>query len=222
MNLLIKSIFAGVLPCAAVSAQGLYNIAPNDADATGSLPLTYTVGVNFGYDSNPTPLFNGNTVNDNTTFITAFVQANIASVTPQTTWDVFARVGGRYDLDNLSGDNTDGLSPDIKVGVNYVNRFSERLRFSSRNSAGYENEPDYDFGIAGDRRVGDYFRYSTQNDVGYRWSDRLGTITGIGFNGVNFSDIDDSDYNQFSLNHQFRYRAAPATVLTAGYRYSKY
>ena len=63
------------------------------------------------------------------------------------------------------------------------------------------------------------FRYSTNNSVGYRWTDRLGTQTGITFNGVTYSDIDDSDYNQITFRHDFRYRLSPATVVTAGYRY---
>ena len=99
------------------------------------------------------------------------------------------------------------MSPDAQLGVNFTHRFSERLRFSSRNLLAYENEPDYDFGFAGDRRTGDYFRYSSSNTVGYRWSDRLGTQTGIAFNGVSYDDIDDSDYNQITFSHDFRYQA---------------
>ena len=103
MNLFTKSIFAGVLPCAAVSAQGLYSIAPNDDEASSSLPLTYIVGASVGYDDNPTPLFDGDDVNDGSGFLSAFVQANWSSVSPQTTWDVFARVGVRYYFTDLDG-----------------------------------------------------------------------------------------------------------------------
>ena len=220
MNLFTKSIFAGVLPCAAVSAQGLYSIAPNDDEATSSLPLTYIVGASVGYDDNPTPLFDGDDLNDGSGYVSAFVQANWTSVSPQTTWDVFARLGGRYYFTDLDGQNADQVSPDAQLGVNFTHRFSERLRFSSRNLLAYENEPDYDYGFAGDRRSGDYFRYSTNNSVGYRWSDRIGTQTGITFSGVTYDDIDDSDYNQILFSHDFRYRMSPATVLTAGYRYS--
>lgn len=218
MNFLTKSIFASVLPCAAASAQGLYSIAPNDDEADSSLPLTYIVGASVGFDNNPTPLFN-NGGNDGASYVSGFVQANWTNVSPQTTWDAFVRLGVRYYFDDLDGDNVDQESYDSRVGVNFTHRFSERLRFSSRNFLAYESEPDFDFGFAGDRRSGDYFRYSTENSVGYRWSDRLGTQTGVNFSGVIYDDIDDSDYTSVTFRHDFRYRVSPATVVTAGYRF---
>lgn len=224
MNKFTKSLFAGLLPCAAVSGQGLYSIAPNDDEADSSLPLTYIVGANIGYDDNPTPLgfpgFGGAADNDGALYGSAFVQANFTSVSPQTTWDVFARLGVRYYFDDLEGSNVDQSNYEARLGVNYTHRFSERLRFSSRNFLAYEIEPDFDFGLGNDRRGGDYFRYSSQNSVGYRWSDRLGTQTGVDFSGINYQDIDDSDYFQVQFRHDFRYRVSPATVVTAGYRYS--
>jgi hypothetical protein len=33
--------------------QGLYSIAPNDGEASESLPVSYTVGIAVGYDGNP-------------------------------------------------------------------------------------------------------------------------------------------------------------------------
>ena len=50
-----KSIFAMVamLPTV-VSAQGLFDIAPND-EASSSVRLNYTAGVRVGWDSNITP-----------------------------------------------------------------------------------------------------------------------------------------------------------------------
>ncbi|MGJ8725835.1 MAG: outer membrane beta-barrel protein [Roseibacillus sp.] len=217
MNLFTKSVFAGLLPCAAVSAQGLYSIAPNDDEADSSLPLTYIVGANFGYDDNPTPLFDGGA--DGSSYVGGFVQANMASVSPQTTWEVFARLGVRYYLNDIDGANVDSTTFDARLGLNFTHRFSERLRFSSRNLLALENEPDFGYGFGGDRRVGEYFRYSSNNSVGYRWSDRLGTQTGVTFGGVSYNDIDDSDYTQVTFRHDFRYRLTPATVVTAGYRY---
>jgi len=78
----------------------------------------------------------------------------------------------------------------LRAGVNYTNRISERLRFSSRNWVSYELEPDYDFGFATDRRVGQYLNYSTDNSIGYRWSERFGTIAGYRLNGVTFDDFE--------------------------------
>ncbi len=220
MNFFTKSILAGLLPCATVSAQSLYSIAPNDDEAAESLPLTYVAGVNFGFDDNPTPLFGGLNSNDGgATFLSGFVQANWTNVTPQTTWDVFARLGVRFYLDGLEGTNVDDTVYSARAGVNYTHRFSERLRFSSRNFLAYEIEPDFDFSIGSDIRSGQYFRWSTDNSIGYRWTDRLGTQTGVTFSGIVFEDLDDSDFNTITLRHDFRYRFSPQTVITGGYRY---
>ncbi|MBK1832969.1 outer membrane beta-barrel protein [Roseibacillus ishigakijimensis] len=217
MNKFTKSIFAGLLPCAAVSAQGLYSIAPNDDEASESLPLTYVVGASVGYDDNPTPYFSNG--DEESFYVSAFAQANWTSVTPQTTWDIYARVGVRHYFENFDSNDADETNGDVRVGVNFTHRFSERLRFSSRNFLAFEQEPDYDYGFGNDRRVGDYFRYSSENSVGYRWTERLGTQTGVNFSGVTYSDIDDSDYTRVTFRHDFRYRVSPATVVTAGYRY---
>ena len=220
MNLFSKSLIVGLFPCA-LSAQGLYSIAPNDDEATESLPLSYTVGAAFGYDDNPTPLTNSD---DGSVFVSGFIQANWTSVTPQDTWDVFARLGVRHffnSFDSVPGiDDADETSYNATLGVNYTRRVSERLRFSSRNFVTYETEPDFANESPQSARVGNYFRWSTQNTVGYRWTERLGTNTGIDFSGITFDDIDDSDSSTLSLRHQFRYRISPATVLTTQYRYS--
>lgn len=220
MNLFSKTLLVGLAPCAAY-AQGLYSIAPNDDEATDSLPLSYTVGAAVGYDDNPNPLVGAG---DEAFYASAFVQANWTSVTPQTTWDVFARLGVRHYFDDFvripgveDGEATRG---DARLGVNWTHRVSERLRLSSRNLVAYETEPDYSFGIGTSARAGNYIRYSSQNSVGYRWSDRLGTQSGIDLSGIRFDELENSDYNQIAFRHQFRYRMSPATVLTAEYRYS--
>lgn len=219
MNLFTKSIFASILPCAAVSAQGLYSIAPNDDEADSSLPLTYIVGASVGYDNNPTPLFNGGD-NDGAAYGSVFAQANFTSVSPQTTWDFFARIGARFYFSAIDGNDINSTNYDARVGVNFTHRFSERLRFSSRNFVAYETEPDFDFGLVGGQREGQYFRYSSENSVGYRWSDRLATQTGVNFSGVIYDELADSDFTRIGLRHDFRYRLSPATVVTAGYRYA--
>lgn len=217
MNSFTKSLLVSLVPCAYASAQALYSIAPNDDEAGDSLPLTYVVGANIGYDDNPTPLLQN--TDNGALYGSVFAQANFTSVSPQTTWDFFARLGFRYYLDDLDGTNADNENYSARLGLNYTHRFSERLRFSSRNFVAYEIEPDYDYEIANDRRSGQYLRYSSNNSVGYRWSDRLGTQTGVTFSGINYQDLDNADFSSVTFRHDFRYRVSPATVVTAGYRY---
>lgn len=226
-----KTVFVSALGLAAtglVSAQGLYNMMPYDDEPADALPLNWTVGASIGWDSNPTPTFSEcpGVDSDEALYLSGFVQANFVSKTPQTTFDVWARVGAVYYLDNIeqsvgAGGTTvkDDFFPNFRGGINFVHRVNERLRIRSRNDATYEQEPDYDYGIATDRRQGNYVRYSSDTSVGYRWTERLATNTGYRINGVIFDDVDGEDYLRHLFYNQFRYRLSPSTVATLAYRY---
>lgn len=213
------SIFCATVIASQAFSQGLYNIAPNDDEASESLPLNWTLGASIGYDDNPTPLFGGGD-NDGSLYVSPFVKASLVSVSPQTTYELYGQLGAIIYLDSIEGDNVDDVNPNIAAGLNVTHRVNERMRLSSRNSIAYQLEPDYDYGRAGDRRSGPYFRYSTSNSLGYRWSERLATVTGVDFSGVMF-DEGSGDFTRLGLRQQFRYRVSPQTVLTAGYRYNR-
>ena len=225
---LIVSAF-GLAAGGLLSAQGLYNIMPFDDEPTDSLPLSWTSGASVGWDSNASPQFtecDGIDAED-VVYLSGFVQANFVSKTPQTTIDLWGRAGATYYLDEItqsggpfpgSGVGED-LFPQLRGGVNFVHRVNETLRLRSRNNVTYEQEPDYDYGIASDRRQGSYLRYSSDNSVGYRWTERLGTNTGYRLSGVTFDEVDRNDYVRHLFYHQFRYRSTPSTVWTAAYRH---
>ena len=226
-NLLIPVL--GVASAGLAAAQGLYNIMPFDDDAPDTLPLHWTVAANLGYDSNPSPIGSDlsgyNT--DGSGYVSGSIQANYAVKDPQTTWDVWGRVGIVYYFQKIQ--QTDALGRPVGdaddtyfnggAGFNVTHNVNERVRLRSRSNLRYEQEPDYDYGIAADRRVGSYLRYSTDNSLGYRWSERFGTVTGFRINGVRYDDVKDVDYYTTTLYNQFRYRTSETTVLTASYRY---
>ncbi len=200
------------------SAQGLYDIAPND-DAQESLPLKWSAGVSVGWDDNVTPTA-GN--NDEVMYVDAYVGAAMVSITPQTTWDIYGRIGGHYYLDDPEVADADDLSAQGRLGVNWAHRVSERLRFSSRNYAAYELEPDYSYGLAADRQLEEYFHYQTDNAVGYRWTERFATYTGFTVRGVDYgSSASANDRLIYSVYNQFRYKTSEQTVWTLDYRYSQ-
>lgn len=229
MNKTFISSAFGLAASGLLSAQGLYNIMPFDDEPTDSLPLNWTAGTSLGWDSNASPQFSecSGVDSDDVVYLSAFVQANFVSKTPQTTIDLWGRAGATYYLDEItqSGGAFPGYGvredffPQVRGGINIVHRVNETLRLRSRNHVTYEQEPDYDFGIATDRRQGSYLRYSSDNSVGYRWTERLGTNTGYRFSGVTFDEIDRNDYERHLFYNQFRYRTSPGTVWTAAYRY---
>ena len=202
-----------------VANADLYHI-PDDAKE--SLPLKWSVGVNLTYDDNVNPTAVGPGADDSAVSINPYVGLSFVSITPQTTWDVYARVGGIYYFDKPDAIGSDDLYAQARAGVNFTHRVSERLRFSSRNTISYELEPDYSYGFASTRQAGEYLYWSTDNSVGYRWTERLATYSGFTLNGLDYgSEVDNSDRFTWTLYNQFRYQLTPQTVLTAEYRYSE-
>ena len=209
----------GMAMASSLCAQSLFDLAPND-DQQESLPLTWTAGVNFGYDDNPTPLL-GN--DDSSAYGQAYVGLGFLTNTPQTTLSVGAQVGVIHYFDNLDqpGVDVDDTSFTASLYLNWTHRVSERLRFVSQNYAAYELEPDYSTGFQSQRQTGNYFRWSTDNAVGYRWSERLATYTGIRLDGISFDDFAGGDRSTWTAYNDFRYQLSPQTVLSLSYRHAE-
>lgn len=220
-----KQIMTGSIVLASlgvVSAQGLYDLAPN-VEAKESSPLKWSAGLEIGIDDNVTPTVpaGASGFEDEVTFLRAYVGTSFVSITPQTTWDVYARVGAIYYLDEPAAAGSDDFFGQARLNVNWAHRVSERLRFSSRNYVAYELEPDYSYGLTTDRQVDEYLHYRSDNAVGYRWSERFGTYTGFTIRGLDYaSGTSNNDRNIYSIYNQFRYRATEQTNWTFDYRYS--
>ncbi|RYD75018.1 MAG: hypothetical protein EOP84_18960 [Verrucomicrobiaceae bacterium] len=207
-------------------------------EAQESLPLKWSAGINVVWDDNvnPTaPLFIDANANgtldpnellggsdDEALSINPFIGLSFVNITPQTTWDVYARLGAIYYFDEPQGIGSEDLYGQARAGVNFTHRFSERLRFSSRNFIAYELEPDYAYGFSTARQTGEYLFWSTDNSVGYRWSERFATYTGFVLSGLDYgSDVANQDRFTWSVYNQFRYQLTPQTVLTGDYRYAQ-
>jgi len=206
------------------AAQGLYDLAPND-EAQESSPISWSAGLNYNYDDNVTPSALAGTpgYEEDASSISAYLGATLVSITPQSTWDVFARVGANAYIDSPSAAGADDMNYQARLGVNWAHRVSERLRFSSRNHIALEMEPDYAYGFATDRQLEEYLHYQTDNAVGYRWTERFATYTGFTISGLAYgsaASADDNDRTTYSIYQQFRYTATEQTNWTLDYRYS--
>ncbi len=209
----------GVCALGSASAQGLYHVG---SETQESLPLKWVVGASAIYDDNVAPGSldaSGSPAKEDSFGLNPFVGLSFVSVTPQTTWDVYARLGLIYYFD--APDYMDEINSQSRLGVNLVHRFSERLRFSSRNFVSYELEPDYSYGYASSRATGEYFFWQSDNSVGYRWTERLATYTGLRLSGTAYSEVANNDRLTWELYNQFRYQLSAQTVLTADYRYAQ-
>jgi hypothetical protein len=205
-----------ILSAASATAQSLYYVG---TEAQESLPLKWVVGVSAFYDDNVNA---GNFGPEQDSFgINPYVGLSFVNITPQTTWDVYARLGLIYCFDAPT--SVDDVNSQSRFGVNLTHRFDERLRFSSRNFVSYELNPDYSYGYASSAQNGEYFFWQSDNSLGYRWSERLGTYTGIRLSGTTYVDSDDDNNDRlgWEIYNQFRYQFGPQTVLTMDYRYGQ-
>ncbi|MBB5350363.1 hypothetical protein HNR46_000587 [Haloferula luteola] len=220
----MKSHFAALLATAAAlnvasAAEGLYYIG---SEAQESLPLKWVVGMNAVWDDNVSPTATGAGANDEAFSLNPYVGVSFVNITPQSTLDVYARLGLIYYIDEPAAAGTDDLYPQTRVGVNWTHRFNERLRFSSRNFVSYELEPDYAYGFASSRQLDAYLYAQTDNSIGYRWTERLATYTGFNFSILDYeNNVSNSDRTIWGLYQQFRYQLTPQSVVTFDYRYSQ-
>ena len=203
----------GILFTGAASAQGLYYVG---SEAQESLPLKWVVGASTFYDDNVNP---GVGASEEGSFgINPYVGLSFVNITPQTTWDVYARLGLIYYFNAPEGVNS--TNSQSRAGVNLTHRVSERLRFSSRNFISYELNPDYSYGVSNSASTGEYLYWQSDNSVGFRWTDRLGTYTGFRLTGTSYDQLSSNDVFTWELYNQLRYQLGPQTVLTGDYRYA--
>lgn len=213
----IPFVFLPLLITSTFGAEGLYYTG---TEAQESLPIKWLVGGSLIYDDNVNAGNQAgvNSSKDSSLALNPYVGASFVSLAPQTTWDVYARVGLIHYFDPPEG--VDDMNSQSRVGVNLIHRFSERLRFVSRNFLANELEPDYSYGMASSRRSSEFFSWSTDNSIGYRWTERFGTYTGVRFNGSSYSDDDGlSDRTYWQFYQSLRYQYSPQTVLVTEYRY---
>lgn len=193
--------------------QGLFY---SGSDSQESQPIKWVVGASVIYDDNVSPGYGPKTSSFG---VNPSVAASFISNSPQTSWNVYARLGVIYYFDAPS--TMDSISPQSRVGLNFTHRFSERLRFSSTNFVSYELEPDYSYGYASSRITGPYFFWSTDNAVGFRWTERFATYTGLRLSGTNYADVPNNDRISWDAYNQFRYQLSPQTVATSDLRYGE-
>ena len=208
-------ICTALIGISAVSKGDLYYVGDEPLD---SLPIKWSVGASLIYDDNVLAgRSNANVPKESSFAINPYVGASWVNVTPQTTLDIYARLGLIYYFDSPS--NTDDVNSQSRLGVNVTHRFSERLRWVSRNFIAYELEPDYARGYANSRTSDEYLYWQIQNALGFRWTERFATYTGFTLTGVDYGNSRDNDRFTWGVNNEFRYQLTQQTVATLDYRY---
>jgi hypothetical protein len=216
MNLKFTISLVSIITALSAQGGGLYSI-PNESEE--SLPIEWGVGMSAIWDDNTNPTSVG--AKDETFSLSPYVDASFVKGSPQTVWDVYAKLGVLYYLDKPVAAASDDTYPQIRLGVDLTHRFDERLRLVSSNFVSYEVEPDYSYGFASNRLASEYLYYEADNSLGYRWSERLATYTGLKLTLLDYDTATDSDRFTWTLYNQFRYVLSPQTVGTASIRYAQ-
>ncbi|MGJ8656414.1 MAG: outer membrane beta-barrel protein [Akkermansiaceae bacterium] len=209
----IKYTAAATLLSGVASAQGLFDVNPNESDDESS-PLRYTAGVSFGYDDNVNPTTAG--PEDSSSYIKGSLGANLVVRGEQTSWDLNANLGVTNYFDDVTTDDT---IYNGNVAFNLNHRINDRTRFVSRNFFNYGLDLGNFYGPITSRQVEEYTYFSTDNAIGYRWTDRFATYTGIAFSMLDY-DGSASDVDSLAIYNQFRYTLNEQTTLTANVRYT--
>lgn len=198
--------------------EGLYYIGEDILDAA---PIRWSVGGNVIHDNNILAggqgLNLGNAPKEKSFALNPYIETGWTDVSPQTTLDVFARLGVIHYLDAPAF--LDDTNMQSRLTGDITHRFSERLRWVSRNFISYELEPDYAFAFANNRQAAEIFFFSTNQSFGYRWTERFGTYTGVGFTRLDPGQSNQNDRDTISFSNQFRYQWVPQTTLTSDYRF---
>lgn len=210
-------LFLAALSSPAFAAEGLYYTG---TEAQESIPIKWLLGLNAIYDDNVAA---GSSIDsDSSLAVSPKVGLSFSSATPQTTWDVYGNLGMIYYFDAPDSLEKDNFSQS-RINASVSHRFSERVRFMSRNYVANELEPDYSYGVASSRTGNETLTWMTDNSIGYRWTERLGTYTGFRFGGSRFDTVGENSNDRTTIEgyQQFRYQLSPQSVLTPEYRFAQ-
>jgi len=216
MNYKTALTFAAVGSFGVACSQGLFYSGDNTFERA---PIRWTAGASLVLDNNINPSAVAGTpgYNEESWSLNPNVAAKFTTKSPQTTIDFYARAGVNYYLTESDLAGADDTTPSARTSFDLIHRMSERLRFTSRNFASHEMEPEYAYGVSNQRGSDPATFWSSDNSVGYTWTERVGSYTGFNLTGYT-----GSERQSWSIFHQMRFVASPRSIITPGYRYSEW
>lgn len=208
---------ASLVIASSASAQGLLEVAPRSVDRD-SIPLTFTVGSEVGWDSN----VNNTSVNEqDSVYVSGNVGAEYANNNERTSMVIGASGGVFYYFDQIPERDDTLYNGRLSFYVSHA--VSERLRITNNAYVSYEIEPDYVIGESLSRRSDQYF-YAFENlSIAYDLTDRITSTTGGSVSYITYEDDGVStteDRITYGLSQNFRYGLDENLGLNATYRFS--
>lgn len=208
---------ASLVIASSASAQGLLEVAPRSVDRD-SIPLTFTVGSEVGWDSN---VNNASSNEQDSVYISGNLGAEYANNNERTSMVIGASGGVFYYFDQVPERDDTLYNGRLSFYVSHA--VSERLRITNNAYVAYEIEPDYVIGESLSRRSDQYF-YAYENlSVAYDLTDRITSTTGGSVSYITYEDNGVStteDRITYGVSENIRYALDENLGLNATYRFS--
>lgn len=219
MNQLLKSLVALSTLSFGANAfgQGLVSLRPDKDEFARRLPLTVTLDVAGGYDSNTNQ--SPNNAHDSG-YIQGGASLDYKGGDRRTAYNITASYSGFYYLDPPP--STDDYLQSARVGLNVRHKVNPRLAITDSLYVAYEFEPNYAVGSGTTRRTEPYLYGYNDLSVSYAWSRKFSTVTGYTINGIDYQEAAYSGESFLShiFHQEFRYAVTQLTTAALDYRFS--
>jgi opacity protein-like surface antigen len=220
--------FRSLLACAALLAaaalpafgQGLVGVQKYSGNYEEDLPLTWSVGSRFGYDSLDYRVGSPSLLDYESYYVQGGVGATYADADPTTPWNVMLDLGVIHYLDEVP--RFDDTFYNARVAFNILHRMSERLTVTDNFYLAYEAQPNFATGASTAVFNGQYLYGFNNFNVSYAWSERFSTTTSHTIDILSYDDEFTSlaeDRISNLVAQQFSFAMTRRTSLVAEYRY---
>lgn len=197
-------------------AQGLLGVLPTLEDVD-TKPLTFGVGLSFGYDSN----LNTTEFDEvESTYLAGSLSADYRFVTERTILSLGIDGGANYYFDQVEA--YDDILYSGRIGGSITHAVSDRLSIDNIFYLSYDFDPNFSTGASSNRRSDEYTYGHNNLSINYLWTDRLSTATSFNISGTFYEEdsvSNSEDRMEYGAAQLVRYALTEQTGLRLDYRY---
>ncbi|MEM9478530.1 MAG: outer membrane beta-barrel protein [Verrucomicrobiota bacterium] len=200
------------------NAQGLVGFAGDD-DFYSALPFTTSLGVDFGWDSNPGATSLGDA--QDTAFVRGGADLAWGGGSRTTPIRIAGSLSGLYYFDEVERLDEEFFW-NTRLSVNISHSVNRRLTVGSNSFISYEIEPDYAVGFSLQNRSGQYLYGYNSFWATYQLSRRLNAVTRYEISGILYDEGEFNSEDRFvqTIREELRFKWTRLTTLIGEYRFS--
>ena len=209
----ISTLSAG----ASAFGQGLISLRPDKDEFERRLPLTITIDVGAGYDSNVN-LSSKDKVDS--AYLTGGVTGQYRGGDRRTNYSASLSYSGFYYLDPPT--TTDDYMSAARLNLGFSHKFSPKTSISDTLYFAYEFEPNYQIGAGTSRRTQEYLYGYNDLSITHAWGRKFSTVTGYTISGIDYQEDASNGENYLThvVHQEFRYALSKLTTAALDYRFA--